>query len=285
MLDPKSVQRLIERSRPSGPLAGGGPFLFLAMIGILALLILFPTATPIPGGIIETVPWFFLGTVFLYSWWTARRQRERQTLLLDAVDAVQREDPTRAEDRLTRLLRHPLRNAIQRIEALLSLASTAALQKQFTSAQIVYEAVLAFGVRIPLLSTAAEIGLADALLQSEQLRDAVDRIGKLQRADLAGSARAEVELIALHREVLMGQTGEAVDQIGPRRDLFRKHLSTRAAYGYALFAAALHLADEQTRAACFWEDATLLVSEDKLVERFRVLEPITKRYTAAVCPL
>ena len=123
------------------------------------------------------------------------------------------------------------------------------------------------------------------MLRTGQTADAVTLIDRLILQDLPGPLRAQVELLALFREVVMGHTHESVTRAEERVTLFRTHLSTRAGFGYALLAVAFERADQPAVARRYWHDATLLVPVKELVKRFGELEPIADRYPAVEYPL
>ena len=100
-------------------------------------------------------------------------------------------------------------------------------------------------------------------------------------AGLPGVLRAQIELLMLFREVTMGQSASAVARAEERRQLFREHLSTRAGYGYALLAVAFDTAGRPDAARQYWHDATLLVPEAELLERFEELAAMKGKYPEA----
>ncbi|MHC4795756.1 MAG: hypothetical protein ACYTF1_03845, partial [Planctomycetota bacterium] len=91
---------------------------------------------------------------------------------------------------------------------------------------------------------------------------------------------AQVELLSLFREVIMGQAAEGLEHAEQRSKLFRDHLSTRAGFGYGLLAAAYDRADRPGKAKKYWHDATMLVRPGELIERFSELKAISEKYPA-----
>jgi hypothetical protein len=102
-------------------------------------------------------------------------------------------------------------------------------------------------------------------------------IDRLSAQNLPGPMRAQVELLALFREVVLGHAHETLGQAAERRELFRAYLDTRAGYGYALLAAAYDRANRSEEARKYWHDATAAGSAQDLTDRFAELAPIAKR--------
>ena len=187
---------------------------------------------------------------------------------------------SKARTHLTKLLAKPVRHAPARAEALLGLGGLAEIGHSYDVAQRVYESILSEGAANPVQLLMTRMALAATLLRTGQTTDAVDMIDRLDRTSLPDSLKAHVELVSLFREVVMGQAARTLDKADYRRGLFREHLGTRAAYGYGLLAAAYDRGSQPSMAQKLWEDATLLIRVDTLVERFRELEPLAARYTA-----
>ena len=92
--------------------------------------------------------------------------------------------------------------------------------------------------------------------------------------------RAACDLVRLFQQVAMGQNEDAVAGLTDRRAGFRRHLSTRAGYGYALLAAAMDALGRRTEAATLWSDATALIRPDRLIEEFDLLQGVSRTYPA-----
>jgi len=123
------------------------------------------------------------------------------------------------------------------------------------------------------------------MLRTGQTADAVALIDRLIRADIPEALKAQIELVALFREIVMGQSQDYLARAGERRRLFREYLSTRAGYGYGLLAVAFDRASQPHEAGRHWHDATLLVCPADLLGRFSELGPVASRYPSAEVPL
>ena len=122
------------------------------------------------------------------------------------------------------------------------------------------------------------------MLRTGQTTDAVGLIDRLEREELPGSLKAHIEMLALLREITMGHARERLDRAEARRELFRRHLGTRAAYGYALLAAAFDAAGDAAQAVRYWRDATMLLPAVELTGRFAEIRKLAAKYPAASIP-
>jgi hypothetical protein len=213
--------------------------------------------------------------------WTVRRQKRLGRLFDDAIEAVQLRRWEMAEGLLRAILSRPMNQRLVRAESLLALGRVAEAERGYDAAQRVYEALLREGVADPLQMHMARVALAGAMLRTGQVADAVALTDKLQRSGLEGLLKAQVELLALLRDVVMGQVESGVEHAVERRALFREHLGTRAAYGYALLAAAFDRAGQTESARSHWYDATLLVKPAELLGRYDEVKGVAARYPAA----
>jgi len=209
------------------------------------------------------------------------RQRQKSRLMETAFEAVQLKDWLRAEEALNQLLRRPIRYTLARAESLLALAAVHESRRDYPAAQRIYEGLLEENSADPLQLHAARVSLAAVMLRNGQTTDAVDLIERLERIELPDALRAQVELVALFREVAMGQAEASIARAEERRELFRQYLSTRAAYGYGLLAAAFDRVAKEDTARAFWRDATLLVQPAQLTARFDELAGVAAKYPAA----
>ncbi len=213
------------------------------------------------------------------------RHRRMGRSMLEAFEAVQLQDWDRAEKALLTLLSRPVRPGHARVEALLALASLAEAQNHYEGSQRVYEAILNGDEADPLQQHTTHLALASAMLRNGETADAVALIDKLERINLPEPLEAQVSLLSLFREVVMGHAHETLDKAARRRALFRNNLGTRAGYGYALLAAAYDRAEQAEPAEQNWHDATLLVRPEQLLDRFDMLKSVATKYPAAQRPL
>ena len=124
------------------------------------------------------------------------------------------------------------------------------------------------------------------MLRTGQTTDAVTLIDKLTRVEMPEPLKAQVELVELFREVVMGQRPTPWARPSNGGGCSANISARGAAYGYGLLAAAFDRANQPDAAGRYWHDATLLVSPAELLRRFRELEPVAARYPrAAEVPL
>jgi len=279
MLTEESVGNLIESSRPRQG-AIHGPL--LALFG-LALLLGALLATPdlVGGGIFSVIlsQMILLGLIGFTIRQVIKRKRISR-LMLESFEAVQLHQWERARAVLLELLKHPLRHPQARAESLLALAAVAEADHAYEASQQVYESLLTESQADPLQLHTAQVALAAAMLRTGQVTDAVNLIDRLTRQELPDALKAQIELLSLFREVVMGHAAEGINRADERRKLFRDNLSTRAGYGYGLLALAFDQANQPEKAGQYWRDATLLVRPDELVERFDVLSAMAAKYPA-----
>jgi len=272
-----TVERLIRQSRPPRGLHGSR----MVLLGVGLLLgaaLARPevlTQTGVPLWVWPHVVLLFVLAVILRN---ALRQQRQAKLMLAAFESLQLQEWEQARQHLTQLLAKPVRHAPARTEALLGLGSLAEIGHSYDVAQRVYESILNEAVANPVQLLMTRMALAATLLRTGQTTDAVELVDRLGRTSLPDSLRAHVELVSLFREVVMGQAADGLDKADYRRGLFREHLGTRAAYGYGLLASAYDHANQPSQAQKYWEDATLLIRANTLVERFRELAPVAARY-------
>jgi len=279
------INRLVTHSRVRPWWTTARPMLMASVLLGMVVVTLLPDREGWPRTVGMILPWVLLGLLFGYSWITNARQNRRARLLTHAVECVQQEKSDEAETALLGLLSSPMHDGYARIQALLALAAVTELQHNSLASQAAYESIVADETKMPWQGRLAAVGLAWSMLNNDQLADAVTLLDRLAAQDHPPSIAAYVELVALYREVLMGQSESACQSETTRRDLFRQHLSTRAAYGYGLLAAAWDLRGNAERAAACWRDATPLMTTAKLTDRFKLLQPIADRYPAVESPL
>ncbi len=287
MITVEQVEDLVESSRPRGGLFRGPMLALLGLSMLLGALWADPDLLGLPGLAQFIVPQAVLAVLIVLVVRGAMQQRRQARLLLAGLEAVQLKDWAAARERLLRLLGAQVRHRQARAASLLALAAVAEADRAYEASQRIYENVLTEGAGDPLQLHTARVALAAAMLRTGQTTDAITLIDRLERAtrlsgpDLPGPLRAQVELLSLFREVTMGQGTEGLARAEERRQLFREHLSTRAGYGYALLAAAFDGARQTEAAGRYWHDATLLVPETELLERFEELAGMKGKYPRA----
>lgn len=275
------VDDLIQRSRPRGGSLRGMTFIFIGAAMLVGMMLADPELFRLKGPTVILLPHLLLLSLILMITQSARKQRRRSIKLIQALEMVQLKQWDTAREQLAEVLRQPVKSSQARGESLLALAAVAESDQQWEIAQHIYEAILSDRAIDPLQRHTATVAVTETMLRTGQTTDAVNLIDRLDREELPEPLQAQVQLVALYREVTMGHAADALDRADDRRNLFRKYLGTIAGFGYALLAAAYDRAGNAETAARFWHDATLLVRPAELTRRYRELEPLTTRYKTA----
>jgi len=286
-ITPAQIDTWLERTTPSP--RENYPVYFI--FGLFIASILAPLATPLLTNAkweweqLEIIPWILLTIILLVSRWRARR-RQRSTERVEQMwEDAKLEKWDAVEAALPTTLNQTIYDPTLRGRAFMLLAGLLETRKHHDVAGYIYESLLRRRLGDPLTLHQAQLALASAKLRNEELTDAVELIGRLQKIEMPPPLRAIFEAVRLHQQVFMGQNEDAVDKISERRDLFRRHLSTRAGYAYGLLAAALHRLGRKDEAQRYWHDATLLVPPAKLTDRFELLTDVAPHYQASQSPL
>jgi tetratricopeptide (TPR) repeat protein len=283
-MDLPSVQHLIDSSRTPRRRLRGSTLVLLGLSVLLGALVAdnHLLADSAWGWLLPQALILILAAILFQK---SRQQRESARMMEKALEAVQLRQWPDARSSLEAVLGRPMRSPSGRAESLLALAAVAEAQGSYEASQIIYESLLSEQAGDPLQLHTARVALAGVFLRNGQVTDAVSLIERLERANLPDSLKAQVELLALFREVTMGHAESGVPKAAQRRRLFRDHLSTRAGYGYGLLAAAHDRAGDDEAARACWHDATLLVPQALLVARYRELAPVSAKYPAVENPL
>jgi tetratricopeptide (TPR) repeat protein len=257
----------------------------LLLASLLAPLFLDLNANSLQGRAVVVMPWLFILALLAISYFRVRKQRNISLRATKAWDAAQLEDWQAVESLLPELLKTPMRDPDDRGRALVLVAMLAEQRKNFDVASHVYERVLRQRIGDARLLQHVQLALAAAKLRNEELVDAIDLLGRLQQIEMPPSFRAIYEAIRLHQQVFMGHYADAVTDLDDRLKLFRRHLSTRAGYAYALLATAFHRLGNRDSAQRFWLDATTLVAPDAIHNRYEVTRDLIGTYAASERPL
>ncbi len=284
MLTLETAEQLIISSRPRGGLLRGPMFILLGLSVLLGALSADNKIMAPNGTLTWLLPQFILLAVGGVMFYSIRRQRTLARYVQESIEAVQLRQWPQAWTTLRRLLRRPVPHPAARAESLLALAAVAEASDSFDISQRIYEHLLQERQADPLQLHTARVGLGAAMLRTGQTTDAVGLIDRLEREELPGSLKAHIELLALFREVTMGHATERLDRAEERRELFRRHLGTRAAYGYALLAVAFDIGGDAGQAGRCWHDATMLLPAAELTRRFGELRRVLDKYPAAAVP-
>ncbi|MBN1491816.1 MAG: hypothetical protein JXA69_18030 [Phycisphaerae bacterium] len=231
------------------------------------------------------LPQAVLLSILVWLWRRTRLQKRTSYLATAVWEAIRLKDWPQAESLVSELLARPIRSFATRAQSLMALVAVAEEQQQYDAAQHVLEAILMDPQTNAGQRFVAQVALAGTLLRTQQLTDAVNLIERLARVGLPEPLRAQIELLSLLRYVVMGQTDDAVAQADERCAMFRRHLGTRAGYGYGLLSVAFDRAGQPERAAAYWRDATLLLRADEIVHRFAEAQPVAEKYPATEWPL
>jgi len=285
MLDLEMIERLIASSRPRTSFVRG-PMLIL--LGVAILFGAWSADSKLifaDRGLAGLIPPLLLLAIIVFFVRTVRQQKALARNMQEMTESVLLKQWPRAVDASQRVLSKPVSQSVVRAESLLALAIVAEASQAFHVSQRIYESLLEERAADPIQLHHACVGLGTALLRTGQTTDAVNLIDRLQRdEDLPGPLQANVELLAVFREIMMGHAADYVDRVEDRQQLFRRHLGTRAGFGYGLLALVLDRAGQTERAAQLWHDATMLVSVGDLTERFSELRAIANKYPAAQVP-
>lgn len=260
------------------------------IMGLMLAMVIVPFVLKInldavEGRLIIIAPWALLFLLLLLSWRRARRHRLAGAAIASAWDQSQLENWSAVETILPHLITRPIRSDSDRGRALVLTAGLAERKKAYDAAAHIYERLLRERIGDASLLQQSQLALASAKLRNEELTDAVQLLDRLQQIQMPASLRAVYEVIRLHQQLFMGHYTDALINIDERIALFRRHLSTRAGFAYALVAAAFHRLNQPESARRYWNDATLLVSPKKILERFEIARDVSQAYPAAEHPL
>jgi hypothetical protein len=284
-MDLQTVDNLIRSSEPTRRLWRGPTLALMGLSLLLGALWADPKLLPAGKLIAYILPQCLLIAILGVMLWDNRQKQRIGRMLDETMEAVHLQDWPRARAALSDLLGSPIRQAVVRTQSLLALAVVAETDQHYDASQRICEYILQTGIGGPLQRHTAEVALAAAMLRNGQTTDAVTLINRLSLQSLPDLLKAQVELLSLFREIVMGHADEAVRLVDQRRDLFRAHLSTRAAYGYALLAAAFDRVRQSDAAGQWWHDATILMTVPELLRWFPELKTIAGRYPAVESPL
>lgn len=257
----------------------------LLLASLISPLFLKLDASTFQGRAVVVLPWLFILTLLYMSYLRVRKQRHISQTATKAWDAAQLEDWQSVEALLPELLKIPLRDPDDRGRALVLIAMLAEQRNNYEVAAHVYERVLRRRIGDARLLQHVQLALASAKLRNEELVDAVDLLGRLQKIEMPPSFRAIYEAIRLHQQVFMGHYADAVTDLDDRLKLFRRHLSTRAGYAYALLATAFHRLGNRESAEKLWQDATALIAPDRIHNRYEVTRDLIGAYPSTERPL
>lgn len=214
-----------------------------------------------------------------------RRQRSRRQIVMAAWDGVQLEEWDHAEKAVSESLDRPLATPADRCQAYLALAAVLERKRKYEAALQIYGKLLIHRIGDPYQLQHVQIAMTAAKFRNEELTDAIQMLDRIEKFPMPLTMRALVSWTRLYQQVFMGQFEDAIKDLEETRQLFRRYLSTRAGYTYALFAKALHQTGRTDLAAKYWQDATLLIKPERLMEEYPFLPPIPTSYPHAEVPI
>ncbi len=235
----------------------------------------------VPGVAILLLPWCLVLCLFCVGYARARRLRRQRAIIGKAWQHVQLEAWSDARPLIDEAMRHPVPIPTDRCQALVVLAALAEQENRYDSAGLIYERLLIERIGDAQQLQQAQIALAAAKIKNEELTDGIGLIDRLDRVPMPLPLKAVHTLVRLYQQVFMGQFEDAVAEASDRRALFRRYLSTRAGYGYALLGAAMHHLNRSQEAAEYWRDATTLVPVAKLLDEYAFLAPVAEAHPTA----
>ncbi len=212
-----------------------------------------------------------------------------------ASDLCLQEKWSQAIEPLRRLLGKPVPLAQIRYQGLLELAGVAEHTGQLEEATEIYEAIAREQPQ-GLLGSLALVGKAIVLLKLDQLADADTIIRRLEVSVESRSLKSLVLLGRLYQQIKTGHYADALIEKSSKCELARTGMSTKAAYVYALLALAhrhqeMSASSDQaagnspeasdSNAEVLWQQATMLLGPDILVEKFPELTELKETYPSA----
>ncbi len=260
------------------------PLLLYFVVGLLLAFLFVPALRGddfgLPRGAMIAIPAAFALGIMGGVAGATRRQRMRREFVTGAWESVQLEEWEAAERVLAEGLTRPIGSATDRCQAFLALAAIAEKRRDYDAAIEIYKHLLLNRIGEPNQLQLAQIAMTSAKLRNEELTDGIQMLDRLEKLPMPMSLKAGVAWIRLYQQVFMGQFEDAVRDLDEIRELFRRFLSTRAGYAYALIAKALHQLGNSERAAEYWRDATTLVRPERLTEEYPFLQAISLNYSA-----
>ncbi len=261
-----------------------------AAAAMVAVAILLGVAVFLPGvrewsggrmaGIAYLLPWLFLALLLGAGWLAARRVRSMRRSVSRAWEAAQLEEWDVLAQGLRGLLQKPIRGSGERGQVLHMLGSLVEHQGSYALAARTYERMLTERIGDAYLLQSTQLSLVYCKLRSDELTDAIRMLDRLEQVPMPDALRARFEWIRLFQRVYMGHDRDALERLDERVPLFRRQLSTRAGFPYALAASALHRQNRPAEAEKFWSDATALIPADRLMNDYPMCRETGVTYPA-----
>ncbi len=285
---------LIASSRPRHKLTKMGT---LILVGFVLLILSLLTARDSEGGrlvptLLSLAILLALGISIITN---ATRRKGLAKWSRQASDLCLQEKWSQAIEPLRQLLCKPVPLAQIRYQGLLELAGVAEHTGQLAGATRIYEAIAREQAQ-GLLGSLALVGEAIVLLKLDQLTDADSIIRRLEVGVESRSLKSLVLLARLYQQIKTGHYADALTESSNKCELARIGMSTKAAYVYALLGLACRRqemsgsSDQEAsegpaasgdKAEAFWQQATMLLGPDILVEKFPELTELKEAYASA----
>ncbi len=279
-MDAQLIDHRFEATEPRR----NGVMGWYGLMGLAIGAFLVPTfqgdGSGIPQWILFTLPWGVVLSMLIVRWIAVRREFQHRRAISEAWDHARLLDWSKVEQSLEGLMDRPIRSASDRCQVFVLMADLAEQSGLYESATHIYEKLLLDRIGDGYQLQQAQLALTSAKLRNEELTDGVRMLDRLEKVPMPLALRAVHDLIRLYQQVFMGHFDNAVKDLQERHELFRRYLSTRAGYGYALFSAALHQLDRPDEASRLWLDATALIPAARLVSEYNCLEAVSKAYPA-----
>lgn len=283
-IDDAFIDRCFETSAPRDR----RPLAFYFAIGLGLAFLFIPALSGRDFGLPRTatviVPLAFAAGVLGGVARATKRQRQQSREACRAWESIQLEDWDGAERELATAFDRPIASSTARCQALLALARLAERRRNFDAAIGIYQRLLIEQIGEPMQLQRAQISLVQAKFRNEELTDGIQMLERLEKFSLPLPLQAGIALVRLYQHVFMGQFEDAVGNLDELKPLLRRFLSTRAGYGYALVARALHQLGRTEEAAAYWLDATTLIQPARIVEAYPVVHPVDETYPAMEVP-
>ena len=284
---------LITSSRPRRKLTKIGTFILIGFILLIWSLLVSP-ATEQGRLIPMLLSWVILICLVVSLTISTSRRKDLAKWSRQASDLCLQEKWSQAIEPLRRLLAKPVPSAQIRYQGLLELAGVAEHSERLEGAAEIYEAITREQPQ-GLLGSLALVGKAIVLLKLDHLADADDIIRRLEVSVQSRSLKSLVVLARLYQQIKTGHYAEALADKSSKCELARVGMSTKAAYVYALLALGCRrqeiaasveeAADESLTAGCeaemLWQQATMLLEPDILLEKFPELAELKEAYASA----
>ncbi len=285
---------LIASSRPRRRLTKIGTFILIGFILLIWSLLISPETEQgqLIRMLLSLVILVGLGISVIRS---VTRRKVLAKCSQQVSDLCLQEKWSQAIEPLRRLLGKPVALAQIRYQGLLELAGVAEHTGQLKGATEIYEAI-AREQPHGLLGSLALVGKAIVLLKLDQLADADTIIRRLEVSVESRSLKSLVLLGRLYQQIKTGHYSDALTESSNKCELARTGMSSKAAYVYALLGLAYRhqemsaSSDESpgnspeaggSNAEVLWQQATMLLGPDILVEKFPELAELEESYPSA----